>query len=66
MATSPGGRGGATVLESAKISFPHFGANIIGSISIASFYDNFKDGKIEDSKIAKDLQNIVTVFETKI
>ncbi|MFM1944402.1 MAG: hypothetical protein RI897_3384 [Verrucomicrobiota bacterium] len=41
MSTSPGGRGGATVLNAAKTSFPHLGANVISSYSLPSFYSNF-------------------------
>lgn len=41
LATSPGPRGGASVLESAKLSYPHMGADIKGSYSFPSFYDNF-------------------------
>ena len=41
LSTSPGGRGGATVLEAAKTTFPHLGADIRGSFSLPSFYENF-------------------------
>lgn len=41
MATSPGGRGGATVLGSATGYFPHMKANVAASFSLPSFYDNF-------------------------
>lgn len=41
LSTSPGGRGGATVMEAAKGSFPHLGGNIVSSFSLPSFGDNF-------------------------
>lgn len=41
LATSPGGRGGQTALETAKTTFPHQGGNIIGSFSLPSFAQNF-------------------------
>jgi len=41
LATSPGGRGGAGVLGSATMSAPFFGAELVGSLSIPSFYENF-------------------------
>ena len=41
LSTSPGGRGGASVLDSAKSSYPHLGANIRASFSLPSFYENF-------------------------
>ena len=46
MATSPGARGGATVLEIAKGRFPYMGGNIVADFSLPSFDDNFSGGKI--------------------
>jgi NAD(P)H-dependent FMN reductase len=40
MATSPGPRGGSSVLESRK-NLPFQGANVKGSFSLPSFNDNF-------------------------
>lgn len=59
MATSPGGRGGATVLEIAKGRFPYMGGNIVADFSLPSFFDNFKDGKIVDIAINEQLVNAV-------
>ncbi len=55
VASSPGGRGGATVLGLALSYFPFLKANIIASFSLPSFYNNFseKDGIINaELKIA--------------
>jgi NAD(P)H-dependent FMN reductase len=41
LATSPGARGGSSVLEIASKRFPFQGANIKGSFSLPSFYENF-------------------------
>lgn len=41
MATSPGGRGGATVLEAAKATFPRMGADLKATFSLPAFYENF-------------------------
>jgi NAD(P)H-dependent FMN reductase len=41
LATSPGARGGATVLEIASKRFPFQGAEVKGSFSLPSFYENF-------------------------
>jgi chromate reductase len=41
MATSPGARGGASVLEIAKNNFPRFNADIKAVFSLPSFNDNF-------------------------
>ena len=41
LATSPGGRGGATVLAAALGSMPRFAADIRASLSVPSFDENF-------------------------
>ncbi len=41
LATSPGERGGATVLETAKEKFPRMGADLRATFSLPSFGDNF-------------------------
>jgi chromate reductase len=56
MATSPGARGGASVLEIAKSSFPRFGASIKASFSLPSFNDNFDVEKREISNVELDIQ----------
>jgi NAD(P)H-dependent FMN reductase len=66
MATSPGGRGGATVLYAAVTSFPHMGAKSITNFSLPSFYDNFKDGKIENEELLTSLKEKVNEFENSI
>jgi NAD(P)H-dependent FMN reductase len=45
LATSPGSRGGATVLHAAIETFPHLGAHILGSFSLPSFGQNFAPGE---------------------
>ena len=37
MATSPGGRGGATVLAGAEVYFPFIGAELKGTFSLPKF-----------------------------
>jgi chromate reductase len=49
MATSPGGRGGATVLAAGEATFPRMGANLVGTFSLPSFYDFFSDEGISDA-----------------
>ncbi len=41
LSTSPGGRGGKSVMEFALASFPRFSAQIIGSLSVPLFNENF-------------------------
>ena len=43
LATSPGGRGGRSVLDLALSQVPRFGGDVRGSVSVPSFMDNFDD-----------------------
>jgi chromate reductase len=45
MATSPGARGAASVMEHAKNVFPHVGANLVATYSLPNFYQNFEAEK---------------------
>ncbi|GAB4165480.1 MAG: NAD(P)H-dependent oxidoreductase [Winogradskyella sp.] len=66
MATSPGGRGGATVLQSASEYFPFMGASITDTFSLPSFYDNFNEGKIKEESLKMDLLTKVNKFQTLV
>jgi NAD(P)H-dependent FMN reductase len=66
MATSPGGRGGSTVLQSASNYFPFMGASITDTYSLPSFYDNFSSGEINDESLKKDIHAKVNKFQTII
>jgi NAD(P)H-dependent FMN reductase len=66
MATSPGGRGGQSVLEIAKNRFPRHDANIVADFSLPSFGTNFSDGKIVDSDLDTELINKVKVFKAAL
>ncbi len=66
MATSPGARGGQTVLEIAAGKFPRMGGNIIDAMSFPSFYDNFKDGEIVNEELKSKVVNLVSEFEKSI
>jgi len=59
MATSPGARGGATVLDIAKGRFPYMGGNIVADLSFPSFFDNFKEGVIADESLNMQLKRAV-------
>jgi len=56
MATSPGGRGGATVLEVAKGRFPYMGGNIVADFSFPSFSENFSEGSITNEVLNSQLK----------
>jgi chromate reductase len=66
MATSPGARGGATVLDIAKGRFPYMGGNIVSTFSLPSFYDNFKDGNLVNEEFKVQLNIEVLKFKKSI
>ena len=57
LATSPGPRGGSSVLEIAKNRFPFQGAIVKGSFSLPSFHENFD---VEKGIINEDLKTQLT------
>ena len=63
LATSPGARGGQTVLEVAAGRFPYMGAQIIGSLAVPSFFENFKEGKIVNTDLKSAIEKMVSDFE---
>lgn len=66
MATSPGGRGGLTVLELGKSLFPYIGGNIVADFSLPSFGQNFTEKGIADEGLNTKLNEAVKTFEESI
>jgi NAD(P)H-dependent FMN reductase len=66
MASSPGGRGGASVLETAANTFPHLGGNVVAKFSLPNFYDNFKDDKLVNLELKESLSLVVKEFQRAI
>tara|TARA_R110001583_G_C5632827_1_gene407187 strand:+ start:1164 stop:1694 length:531 start_codon:yes stop_codon:yes gene_type:complete len=66
LATSPGARGGQTVLDIALGRFPYMGAKIIGNMSLPSFFDNFKDGELVNKELKLNLDKLVEDFKQAI
>ncbi len=66
MATSPGGRGGANVLEAAKNFYPHMGAKVTDTFSLAKFYEAFQEGAIIDNDQNVLLKTKVAAFENVV
>lgn len=66
MATSPGGRGGKSVLEIAESNLPRYGVEIKAVFSLPSFNENFdiEKGKISNEEFDNQLKEIVTNFPT--
>ncbi len=66
MATSPGGRGGQSVLEIAKSRFPRHDANIIADFSLPFFGQNFSNEGILNADLKASLQEAIKKFENAI
>ncbi len=66
MATSPGARGGATVLEIAKGRIPYMGGNIVADFSLPSFYENFSEGTITNEELNEQLKKHVDIFRNNL
>ncbi|MTI39710.1 NADPH-dependent FMN reductase [Fulvivirga lutimaris] len=62
MATSPGSRGGESVLAAAKSYFPFMEGNIVADFSLPSFYDNFSNSGIINPVLASQLDEKITHF----
>jgi len=63
LSTSPGERGGQSVLDIALSRFPYMGGNIIANMSFPSFNDNFKEGEIVNIELKSQLKLLVEDFQ---
>lgn len=61
LATSPGSRGGASVLEIGRNALPRYGAEIKGTFSLPAFNANFdlEQNKISNVELDKELKDII-------
>lgn len=63
LSTSPGARGGATVMEAAKATFPRMGADLKAAFSLPSFSENFSDDEgITDPALAEEFEKALAAF----
>ncbi|MGR6838618.1 NADPH-dependent FMN reductase [Aliivibrio wodanis] len=64
LATSPGPGGAATVLAAATGSAPYFAADVKGSLSIPSFYDNFdmEKGELRNEELVQQLKTAMSAL----
>jgi NAD(P)H-dependent FMN reductase len=62
LATSPGGRGGRSVLDLALSQIPRFGGDIWASLSLPKFFENFdvERGTITNAEIDRELRAALT------
>ncbi|MEL6738757.1 MAG: NAD(P)H-dependent oxidoreductase [Pseudomonadota bacterium] len=60
LSTSPGGRGGKSVLEIASAAAPRFGGEVIGTLSVPSFGESFDAGagKLVDEELDAQLREL--------
>lgn len=65
LSTSPGARGGKSVLEITKDRLPKHGATILATFTLPSFNENFdyEKGVITNEKLDKELKELVTNIE---
>jgi NAD(P)H-dependent FMN reductase len=65
LATSPGGRGGKSVLELALSQIPRFGGQVKASLSVPMFAENFDSdsGAISNDEIGAQLQAAVNCID---
>ncbi|WP_179020617.1 NADPH-dependent FMN reductase [Winogradskyella forsetii] len=66
LATSPGGRGGATVLHTAKAYFPYLGSHVVADFSLPNFYDNFSEDGISNPAYRDELKQKTLLFEEQL
>ena len=66
MATSPGARGGQSVLQMAVDRFPRHDANIVGKFSLPSFNENFLNGKVVNEELNNQLKEEAQQFQKSI
>lgn len=66
LATSPGGRGGQTVLEIAAGRFPFHNAQIVETFSLPFFGEHFADNKITDEGFNAELTKKVVTFQNAL
>ena len=61
MATSPGSRGGASVLEIGRNALPRYGADIKATFSLPAFNANFdlEQNKILNAELDKELRDLI-------
>lgn len=67
LATSPGARGGKTVLETASNSFPHRGGKVVSTFSLPSFEQHFEEGEgITDSSLHTEFLQQLDTFQAEL
>lgn len=67
LATSPGARGGATVLETAINRFPFMGGQVVASFSLPSFHTNFSsEAGLHNEDLLTNLKDAASKFQAAL
>jgi len=67
LATSPGARGGETVMNQAASTLPYQGALVTGKFSLPSFYESFSNNEgIKDVDLKADFETQLETFTSKL
>ena len=66
LSTSPGERGGQSVLAMALDRFPRHNGNIVFSMPFPSFNDNFKEGEVVNPELKAELNRGVAILQETI
>lgn len=66
LSTSPGARGGASVLEIALSRFPRHAAHIVGSLAVPYFDKNFQEGKISNDELQIEILELIAQFKKSL
>jgi len=59
LSTSPGARGGQSILEIAVNSYAYLNGKVVGSLAVPSFNDTFLDDRLVDSDLDNQLKSLV-------
>lgn len=59
LSTSPGKSGGNSALKITEKTLPYFKGNVVATLSIGEFYDNFKEVKIIKEEINQKLKETI-------
>jgi len=67
LATSPGGRGGATVLETAVTGFAYMDGKVVGHLAVPKFSENFSNEQgLLDENLKVELGRLLLEFQSAL
>lgn len=66
LSASPGGRGGASVLEHINQIMPHRGAEIVGTYGVASFHSKWENGALSSAEDLEKIRELVQALEDRV